>query len=107
MPVYEYECQACEKVLEVQQRMSDDPLTNCPDCQGPVKKLMSMSSFHLKGGGWYSDGYATGGKGKNDGETQKKSSPAKKESTGGEAKAVSPPCLKGDGGGCKGCPASS
>ena len=59
MPVYEYECPACEKVIEVQQRMSDAPLSNCPDCDGPVKKLMSMSSFQLKGGGWYADGYAS------------------------------------------------
>ncbi|AGF78685.1 putative regulatory protein, FmdB family [Desulfocapsa sulfexigens DSM 10523] len=59
MPVYEYECPACEKVIEVQQRMSDDPLSQCPDCGGPVKKIMSMSSFKLKGGGWYADGYAS------------------------------------------------
>ncbi len=59
MPVYEYECPACEKIIEVQQRMSDDPLTVCPDCAGPVKKIMSMSSFTLKGGGWYADGYSS------------------------------------------------
>ena len=63
MPVYEYECKECEKVLEVQQRMTDAPLLNCPDCNAPVKKLMSMSSFQLKGGGWYSDGYASVSKG--------------------------------------------
>ena len=59
MPVYEYECPACEKIIEVQQRMADDPLSQCPDCEGPVKKIMSMSSFKLKGGGWYADGYAS------------------------------------------------
>lgn len=59
MPVYEYECPACEKVIEVQQRMADEPLSQCPDCDGPVKKIMSMSSFKLKGGGWYADGYAS------------------------------------------------
>ena len=59
MPVYEYECPACEKVLEVQQRMADDPLTQCPECEGPVKKIMSRSSFKLKGGGWYADGYSS------------------------------------------------
>ena len=63
MPVYEYECKACEKVLEVQQKMADDPLTNCPECGGPVKKMMSMNSFQLKGGGWYSDGYSSSGDG--------------------------------------------
>jgi len=59
MPVYEYECPACEKILEVQQRMADDPLTQCPECEGPVKKVMSRSSFQLKGGGWYADGYSS------------------------------------------------
>lgn len=59
MPVYEYECKACEKVFEVQQKMADAPLTHCPDCDGPISKLMSMSSFQLKGGGWYADGYSS------------------------------------------------
>ncbi|WP_041278063.1 FmdB family zinc ribbon protein [Desulfotalea psychrophila] len=59
MPVYEYECSKCEKVFEVQQRMSDDPLTECPECHGAVKKLMSVNSFQLKGGGWYADGYSS------------------------------------------------
>ncbi len=65
MPVYEYECKKCDKVFEVQQKMSEAPLTECPECQAPVKKLMSVNSFQLKGGGWYADGYAsTGGGGK-------------------------------------------
>ena len=59
MPVYEYECPACEKVIEVQQRMADDPLSHCPECEGPVTKIMSRSSFQLKGGGWYADGYSS------------------------------------------------
>jgi len=79
MPVYEYECPACEKILEVQQRMADDPLTQCPECDGPVKKIMSRSSFQLKGGGWYADGYSS-----------KKPKPeAKKESS---SAASAPPC---------------
>lgn len=59
MPVYEYECPGCENVFEVQQRMADGPLSQCPDCGGPVKKIMSRSSFQLKGGGWYADGYSS------------------------------------------------
>ena len=58
MPIYEYECPSCCNVFEVIQRMTEDPLTSCPDCSGSVKKLVSMSSFQLKGGGWYSDGYS-------------------------------------------------
>ena len=59
MPIYEYECTSCCKIIEVIQRMTEDPLTNCPDCAGPVNKLVSKSSFQLKGGGWYADGYSS------------------------------------------------
>lgn len=88
MPVYEYECKECDKVFEVQQKMADDPLSECPECQAPVTKLMSMSSFQLKGGGWYADGYA---------------SPAAKKSTDKSKQA--PACQAG--GGCAGCPAAA
>ena len=57
MPIYEYECEACHKVVEMWQSMSDAPLATCPDCAGSVKKIISQSAFHLKGGGWYADGY--------------------------------------------------
>ena len=59
MPIYEYECQQCHKVTEAWQSLADEPLTNCPDCQGSMKKLISSSSFRLKGGGWYADGYCS------------------------------------------------
>jgi len=86
MPVYEYECKGCEKVFEVQQRMADSPLTQCPECSGEVTKLMSMSSFQLKGGGWYADGY-----------TSSKGKPA--------AEKPAPAC--NTGGACAGCPAAA
>ncbi|MCI5221858.1 MAG: zinc ribbon domain-containing protein [Candidatus Electrothrix sp. AR4] len=110
MPVYEYECPACEKVFEVQQRINDQPLTCCSVCGGDVKKLVSMSAFHLKGGGWYSDGYASGSKDKDkeSGGGQKKTSPAaKKESAGKETQAAPSLCQGGESAGCKGCPAPS
>ena len=59
MPIYEYECTSCSNVFEVFQRMTEAPLTTCPNCSGAVKKLLSMSSFQLKGGGWYADGYSS------------------------------------------------
>ncbi len=61
MPIYEYECTTCDKIFEVKQRISDKPLQTCPECQNRVKKIMSVNSFQLKGGGWYADGYASTG----------------------------------------------
>ena len=61
MPIYEYECSSCQKVIEVIQRMTEEPLSQCPDCHGSVTKLVSMSAFHLKGGGWFADGYGSSG----------------------------------------------
>ena len=57
MPLYEYQCDGCRKIHEVMQKFSDAPLTECPECAGPVQKLMSMSSFALKGSGWYTTDY--------------------------------------------------
>ncbi len=59
MPIYEYECEACQKLIEMWQSMSEKPLSACPECGGAVHKIISQSAFHLKGGGWYSDGYST------------------------------------------------
>lgn len=57
MPIYEYECTACGKVDEVVQKVSDKPLAECRHCSGELRKLISHSAFHLKGGGWYADSY--------------------------------------------------
>ena len=58
MPIYEYECTKCGKVTEAMQKFSDPPLTECEHCHGPLRKLISMSTFHLKGSGWYVTDYA-------------------------------------------------
>ncbi|MEW6429011.1 MAG: FmdB family zinc ribbon protein [Thermodesulfobacteriota bacterium] len=64
MPVYEYQCCVCSKTVELWQSMNDAPLSTCPDCSGEMKKLISLSAFALKGGGWYADGYSSGSAGK-------------------------------------------
>ena len=88
MPVYEYECPACEVVFEVQQRMTDEPMSKCPDCDGAIKKIMSRSSFQLKGGGWYADGYCSS------------------NATAGNPSSAAPtPCKSGDS--CSSCPAAT
>ena len=58
MPIYEYECDQCGKQLEVFQKISEKPLTKCSNCSGKLHKLVSQSSFHLKGSGWYATDYA-------------------------------------------------
>ena len=58
MPIYEYQCDNCHHVTEAWQSLAEEPLTTCQACAGALKKLISMSSFHLKGGGWYADGYS-------------------------------------------------
>ena len=58
MPIYEYECGQCGKIQEAIQKFSDAPLTTCKHCSGNLSKLVSQSSFHLKGAGWFADGYS-------------------------------------------------
>jgi putative FmdB family regulatory protein len=59
MPTYEYLCDACQHEFEREQRISDPPVKTCPRCKAQkVKRLISRTSFHLKGGGWYSDLYS-------------------------------------------------
>jgi len=60
MPVYEYICKACDHEFEREQRISENPLKKCPECGAmKAKRLISRTSFVLKGGGWYSDLYSS------------------------------------------------
>lgn len=95
MPIYEYRCTACEKEFEYQQRMADDPKTVCEACSGKLERILSRSSFHLKGGGWYKDLYAStkpGDGGGSGGGSSSASSDTASSST-------SSPSSGGDGGG--------
>lgn len=83
MPIYEFRCQECSKVSEFQLKIADPHPTDCPACgrQG-LKKIMSLPSFQLKGGGWYSDSY--------DGRSNKKPEAKSSESsTSGDASSSS------------------
>jgi putative FmdB family regulatory protein len=75
MPFYEYECSKCGCHTEILQRISDLPLTKCEHCNGKMKKIMSQSTFHLKGSGWYVTDYASKSGG-NDGKTGSLTEPA-------------------------------
>ncbi|MBI1860240.1 MAG: zinc ribbon domain-containing protein [Deltaproteobacteria bacterium] len=61
MPIYEYVCQGCGKQTEIIQKLSDSPLTTCESCAGELKKVISRTSFQLKGSGWYATDYKKSG----------------------------------------------
>jgi putative FmdB family regulatory protein len=83
MPLYEYQCKSCNNHLELRQKFSDEPATECPSCGGELTKLISSAAFSLKGGGWYTEGY-----------NKNKS-----------AEAPAPSCPSG--GSCAGCPSAT
>lgn len=91
MPIYEYQCEDCGVIVENWQKISDPPLEKCESCGGRMKKLISQSSFHLKGSGWYVTDYmgkSQSGGDKADGATSKKSeskAPAKDSSSSGSS----------------------
>jgi len=78
MPIYEYECPDCGKKLEVIQKFNDRPLKKCSQCGGRLHKLISQSSFILKGNGWYVTDYARADK-KKEAESQAKQDPGKEK----------------------------
>ncbi|MFN2436409.1 MAG: FmdB family zinc ribbon protein [Desulfotignum sp.] len=76
MPVYEYQCSVCKNIEEAFQKISDAPLTVCPKCRGSLSKIISHSSFHLKGSGWYVTDYG-GTKNRVDNPDKSSAEPAK------------------------------
>jgi putative FmdB family regulatory protein len=62
MPIYEYRCEKCGDFEEMQ-RITDPPLARCPKCKGKVRRLISSTSFQLKGSGWYATDYGRTGAG--------------------------------------------
>jgi putative FmdB family regulatory protein len=59
MPIYEYVCEKCGSQLEVLQKVTDEPLKRCRKCRGKLEKIVSRTSFQLKGGGWYKTDYSS------------------------------------------------
>jgi putative FmdB family regulatory protein len=90
MPIYEYQCQSCHHHFEEIQKVSDAPIACCPKCKGTVDRLISQTSFALKGEGWYKDGYAKPAPKKDDtASTKSAEKPAENKP------AVTPPTTKG------------
>ncbi len=89
MPIYEYECSSCGSVFEKMQRITEPAPETCELCgDGPVHKLISQSTFILKGSGWYVTDYGRGNSGGNKGksESQTESKPAETETKKTESK---------------------
>lgn len=86
MPIYEYQCQKCGP-FETTQKITDKPLGKCPTCKGKVKKLISNTSFQLKGTGWYVTDYAR--KGQN-GESKSDNGSKSSSESKSESKSESP-----------------
>ena len=59
MPIYEYKCDVCEEITEEFDKITSTTKTiECSLCGQPANRIMSLGSFHLKGAGWYKDGYS-------------------------------------------------
>jgi len=80
VPIYEYQCTKCGEVFEAFQKINDKPLTHCRFCHSRVERLISHSSFQLKGSGWYLTDYAPGKESSKAGESETK--PAAKAEKG-------------------------
>ena len=78
MPLYEYQCEKCGKKFEVLQKINSEPLSECIHCRGPVKKLISVSSFQFKGSGWYITDYKDNKKSK---KSTKSTTPSKSDNS--------------------------
>lgn len=88
MPLYEYRCHQCRSVLEILQRLGDEPLKICPKCGGELEKLISPSAIQFKGSGWYVTDYARrqpGNGQSSHGNGQEKEEPVSKKESGGSS----------------------
>lgn len=94
MPIYEYRCRKCNREFEEVQSITAPELKSCKFCKGPVTKLMSVSSFHLKGSGWYVTDY--GGRKAPSSETAAKSDTTAKSDAAAEGSASTSPSTAGD-----------
>lgn len=95
MPIYEYACEHCGHHLDVMQKISDEPLKQCPNCQNEtLQRLVSAASFRLKGGGWYETDFKNADKKKNlassDSETSATGSKSEEAKSGASGTASSP-----------------
>ena len=97
MPIYEYRCDRCDHEFEREQRITADPVKTCPECKSRrVKRLISQTSFVLKGSGWYSDLYSSDSGKKSSEDTDKKTTDSSDDSPDKDTE-KSKPSKKADG----------
>ena len=106
MPIYEYQCQSCGQHTEVIQKLSDEPLVDCPACgAAALKKKVTAAAFRLKGGGWYETDFKTGDKknlaGGDEGNKGATADSKTGDSTSGESKSGGSKSASGDSGNSK------
>ncbi len=77
MPIYEYQCKKCKHKFEKIQKFSDPPVKKCPDCGGPVERLLSAPAVQFKGSGWYVTDYARKGASGDSGSSESSSDSSK------------------------------
>ena len=83
MPIYEYQCEACDHKMEKLQKLSDEPLKVCPICnETMLNKLVSAAGFRLKGSGWYETDFKTKKPKKDENTTKKNKNNVKKSPEG-------------------------
>lgn len=86
VPIYEYQCKVCGHHFEVIQKFSEEPVTSCVACAGPVRRVLSAPALVFKGTGWYVNDYASPER-KKALEGEKKGADGSSNSGGGEPKA--------------------
>jgi putative FmdB family regulatory protein len=94
MPIYAYKCKSCEHRFEARQRFSDNPLTECPECDGNIRRVISPVGVVFKGSGFYvtdnrngkSNGAIMGSSKNQDGDKASKSGESEKNKTTGSEK---------------------
>lgn len=90
MPIYEYECKKCHKLTEVMQKMSDPGPAKCPNCGSKrIERVMSQTSFQLKGEGWYITDYSRKDKDAKAAKSKKKDKDSDSASSSSESKSES------------------
>ena len=89
MPRYEYKCEGCGEIFELQQKFADEPLTVHENCGGKVERIISAPALQFKGSGWYVNDYAKGGNGgakKTESESKSESKPDSKPASDSASK---------------------